>query len=265
VLDADWSSDDDGVSDYDNPILFAGYYRDAETGLYHVRFRMYHPLVGTWMQRDPLGYVDGRDPRGAIWPRPWDASVDMVMPTVMNLYEAVMSQPLIYVDPFGLSFAEWFLELTGGIDNSSYLDQFGGPGEGWNTAEAAFTIAGGALAGGLTGGASYAPMLTIAGGTAMGIGVEAAKQTETGSAALGTLGPLGGGSAVTSGALAQVATKQPFFAFLGPIGIYSWTVGTVESLQVWEMAEQLVNTLKPKAEKWRSRENELMDEIEGKD
>ena len=39
VLDADWSVDADGVSDVDNCILFCGYWRDAETGLYHVRNR----------------------------------------------------------------------------------------------------------------------------------------------------------------------------------------------------------------------------------
>jgi len=44
---------------YDNSILFAGYYRDEETGLYHVRNRTYHPALGRWMQRDPVGYQDG--------------------------------------------------------------------------------------------------------------------------------------------------------------------------------------------------------------
>ncbi|MGB6873839.1 MAG: hypothetical protein WBE46_06875, partial [Dehalococcoidia bacterium] len=46
VLDADWSSDADGKSDYDNNILYCGYYYDWETGLYHVRNRYYHPQLG---------------------------------------------------------------------------------------------------------------------------------------------------------------------------------------------------------------------------
>jgi len=58
VLDADFSADADGKSDYDNSILFAGYYRDNETGLYHVRNRYYHTQVG-WITRDPAGYADG--------------------------------------------------------------------------------------------------------------------------------------------------------------------------------------------------------------
>jgi RHS repeat-associated protein len=59
VLDTDWTADADGASDVDNRTLYAGYHHDSETGLYHVRNRMYHPTLGRWVQRDPLGYVDG--------------------------------------------------------------------------------------------------------------------------------------------------------------------------------------------------------------
>ena len=38
---------------FENPILFAGYYRDALTGLSHVRYRSYHPTLARWLQRDP--------------------------------------------------------------------------------------------------------------------------------------------------------------------------------------------------------------------
>jgi len=62
----------------DNEVLFCGYRRDTETGLYHVRNRMYHPLLGRWIQRDPLGYVDG-----------------------LNLYEYCRTSPTNGVDPFG--------------------------------------------------------------------------------------------------------------------------------------------------------------------
>jgi len=78
---------------YDNSILFAGYYRDEETGLYHVRNRTYHPALGRWMQRDPAGYQDGmslyeyvksragsqRDPQGLVSassPSAWDPPMD---------------------------------------------------------------------------------------------------------------------------------------------------------------------------------------------
>jgi len=78
VLDADWSPDDDGVSDYDNAILFAGYYYDWETGLYHVRRRPYHGFLGRWTARDIIEYGDG-----------------------MSLYEYVASRPSDYRDPSG--------------------------------------------------------------------------------------------------------------------------------------------------------------------
>ena len=42
-----------------NEILYCGYRYDNETGLYQVRHRYYHPTLGRWVTRDPIGYVDG--------------------------------------------------------------------------------------------------------------------------------------------------------------------------------------------------------------
>ena len=39
--------------------LFHGHYRDAETGLYQMRFRYYHPNLGVWLSRDPIGERGG--------------------------------------------------------------------------------------------------------------------------------------------------------------------------------------------------------------
>ncbi|MBE7456516.1 MAG: RHS repeat-associated core domain-containing protein [Planctomycetia bacterium] len=47
-----------GFSPSGNPFLFTGRRLDAETGLYFYRFRTYHPTLKTFIQRDPLGYVD---------------------------------------------------------------------------------------------------------------------------------------------------------------------------------------------------------------
>ncbi len=42
-----------------NEIRFTGHRFNPTTGTYHARNREYHPALGRWMQRDPLGYVDG--------------------------------------------------------------------------------------------------------------------------------------------------------------------------------------------------------------
>jgi RHS repeat-associated protein len=39
--------------------LYCGYRYEAATGLFHVRHRVLHLVIGTWVQRDPMRYVDG--------------------------------------------------------------------------------------------------------------------------------------------------------------------------------------------------------------
>ena len=82
VYDPDWESDEDGT-DYDNVILFAGYYRDPETWFYHVRNRFYDAELGRWLARDPQGYVDG-----------------------MSLYQYVASRPISLRDFLGMQIWE---------------------------------------------------------------------------------------------------------------------------------------------------------------
>jgi RHS repeat-associated protein len=76
VFTSTWTSQASTVNN--NEILFAGYRQDPETQLYHVRARMYHPTLGRFLERDPLGYHDG-----------------------MNLYEYVGSDPYLKTDPTG--------------------------------------------------------------------------------------------------------------------------------------------------------------------
>ena len=66
-------------SAYDNQILICGYRYDPETGLYHVRIRMYNPAFGIWTSCDPLGYIFG-----------------------MNIYQYVQCNPNTWTDPMGL-------------------------------------------------------------------------------------------------------------------------------------------------------------------
>jgi RHS repeat-associated protein len=62
-----------------NQFMWTGQRYDAEAKLYHFKYRSYNPDLGRWLQRDPLGYVD-----------------------TDSLREYVGSNPLRYVDPFGL-------------------------------------------------------------------------------------------------------------------------------------------------------------------
>jgi RHS repeat-associated protein len=80
IYDGSWT-DTRSASTYSNTVLFAGYWRDAETGLYHVRNRTYHAQLGRWIQRD-TAYSDG-----------------------MALYVYVMDNPMYYVDFWGLQAA----------------------------------------------------------------------------------------------------------------------------------------------------------------
>ncbi len=63
----------------ENPILFAGYRYDAETGLYHTDYRAYDPGTGRWLSFD-RDYFDS-----------W------------NLYEYCISNPANHIDPLGLA------------------------------------------------------------------------------------------------------------------------------------------------------------------
>ncbi len=78
---------DDEESKSGNPYLFAGYRYDAETEKYHTKYRTYEPSTGRWLQFDPIGYADG-----------------------MSLYEYVASNPIMYIDAFGLKKAETLKE-----------------------------------------------------------------------------------------------------------------------------------------------------------
>jgi RHS repeat-associated protein len=86
IYDGTWTNTRSSSS-YANEVLYSGYRLDTETGLYQVRNRVYHPLLGRWIQRDPLPHMNGT-----------------------NLYEYVAANPLLSVDPYGLkgeSTAKW--------------------------------------------------------------------------------------------------------------------------------------------------------------
>ena len=74
-----WWDDAAVQSDYGaNEFTYCGYRFDPETQLYYVRNRTYNPVLGRWIQRDPIGYAGG-----------------------INLYEYVDGSPIEFVDPNG--------------------------------------------------------------------------------------------------------------------------------------------------------------------
>lgn len=70
---------DGSISAIGNPIGFAGYLFNEHGRQYTVRHRNYEPGSGRFLQRDPMGYVDGT-----------------------NLYQYGLSSPAMMIDPAGL-------------------------------------------------------------------------------------------------------------------------------------------------------------------
>ena len=78
--DGVWFTDDDVQSNFGaNEIIYCGYRFDSESRLYYVRNRNYNPVLGRWIQRDPIGYQGG-----------------------INLYGYVGGGPVGAADPDGL-------------------------------------------------------------------------------------------------------------------------------------------------------------------
>jgi RHS repeat-associated protein len=74
-------SPDPHLAELHCPFRFPGQYEDAETGLYYNRHRHYDPLTGQYASPDPIGLAGGDRPQGYV------------------------SNPSVWVDPFGLSAA----------------------------------------------------------------------------------------------------------------------------------------------------------------
>jgi RHS repeat-associated protein len=92
-------------SSYNWETRFAAYRWDSESGLYQVRYRYYHPLLGTWINRDPLGeHFD------------------------QKLYQFNYNDPISVVDPMGLwgiQFGDYNIGIGNpnlAFDDDSWMD-----------------------------------------------------------------------------------------------------------------------------------------------
>ncbi len=68
------------ASNYGNPYLFTARRYEHVTGHYDYRARVYAPVLGRFLQTDPIGYYDG-----------------------LNMYTYVGNNPVNWIDPYGLS------------------------------------------------------------------------------------------------------------------------------------------------------------------
>jgi RHS repeat-associated protein len=71
-----------------NDILFQGRRYDKETNLYYYRARYYDPIMGRFLQTDPMGYRDS-----------------------MNLYQGFNMNPINFLDPWGLAKINLFIGI----------------------------------------------------------------------------------------------------------------------------------------------------------
>jgi RHS repeat-associated protein len=88
------------ASAYGNPFAWTAQRYDAGVGLYAFPFRSYSPALARFLQRDPLGYIDGP-----------------------NLYEYARSMPTVLTDPMGLAAG-----VAGGISGGGGGGIGSGPG-----------------------------------------------------------------------------------------------------------------------------------------
>jgi RHS repeat-associated protein len=89
-------------SSYNWETRFAAYRWDSESGLYQVRYRYYHPLLGTWINRDPLGDHDNWRKLALSRRIPKQIANSPVESIIgPNLYIFTSNSPISYTDSDG--------------------------------------------------------------------------------------------------------------------------------------------------------------------
>ena len=100
-LGAHWN--DITNSAYANEVLFSGYRYDSESLTYQVRHRQYHPTLGRWLTRDPIGdetFLRARTDWMDVEEHAEFFS-SVVWPALAHLYQFVDNDPVDAIDPWG--------------------------------------------------------------------------------------------------------------------------------------------------------------------
>jgi len=153
-----------------NAFLYAGQYRDAESGLYYLRARYYDPTTAQFLSHDPLAAVTGE---------PYGYAAD---------------DPLDETDPTGLWFWDgWCVRNPFGGDNDNggchtTLSTSTGAKAVAVSAAVGATIATGGIAVGAIGGAAGGGTVAVAGGGVVAGTVISSEAVAAGAAAVGGLG-----------------------------------------------------------------------------
>ena len=127
VLDADFSADADGISDFANPYYFTGrrmdVLNDGDLKIMYYRNRYYDPETGRFLTSDPLGI----NPSGQI-NNPFSPLSQYT--DGMNLYEYVQSNPVMNIDVYGLEDSEdkeWLQEWEEWLEEIEWSEDYPDP------------------------------------------------------------------------------------------------------------------------------------------
>ena len=100
-----------------NEIIYCGYRFDPETQLYYVRNRTYNPVLGRWIQRDPIGYEGGINLYGYVGGR----GTSMADSTGLQVVSPGYFPPAPLINPAAAEAAQALLALLAGELEWSWL------------------------------------------------------------------------------------------------------------------------------------------------
>jgi RHS repeat-associated protein len=113
---------------FGNLPLYAGYWWDAKLDLYHVRHRVYDPVAGRWLQRDPIGYAGGDNLYGYGPNSPHIGSDPMGLWWLSEIVDGFIEDPLLPLSDASDAVST-MVKAIGGKLNELYVEYVSGTGE----------------------------------------------------------------------------------------------------------------------------------------